>query len=190
MFRLNSPLPHSIAVAGFSFEVDMAFDNVLDVLDLLHGDGDDAQKLIGALALFIGPLPDFLIEPSDQFAVLQAIMQAYVIPEPRKPKMDLNGDPMPEDDSEQPAVIDYTQDAEYIWTSFIQAYGIDLDQERGRMDWRKFRALLRDLPDNTKLKQIVQIRAWRPEKGTSGQARKQMRELQDEFALDDEVDEE
>lgn len=189
MFRLNSPLPHSIAVAGFSFDVDLAFDNVLDVLDVLRGDGDDAQKLIAALALFIGPLPDWLIEPTDQYAVLQGIMQAYVIPAPPKPKTDLNGDPMPEHEDDTPPVVDYTQDAEYIWTGFVQAYGIDLTEQRGQLDWRKFQALLRDLPDDTKLKQIIRIRTWKPEKGTSGQARRQMRELQDEFALD-EVDEE
>lgn len=55
-------------------------------------------------------------------------------------------------------VIDFNQDANAIYASFLQAYGIDLIEERGRLDWRKFVALLAGLPEQTQMAQIIKIR--------------------------------
>jgi len=57
-----------------------------------------------------------------------------------------------------PRVLDFTQDAEAIYASFRQAYGIDLYEEQGRMDWRIFMALFQGLPENTKIREIMSIR--------------------------------
>lgn len=57
-------------------------------------------------------------------------------------------------------VIDYIEDGEYIYASFLQAYNIDLvDVEE--LHWHKFKALLLGLPDNTKIKEIMSMRGWR-----------------------------
>lgn len=55
-------------------------------------------------------------------------------------------------------LLDFEQDAAYILASFRAAYGIDLNAERGRMDWRVFLALFRGLPDDSKIKEIMRIR--------------------------------
>lgn len=55
-------------------------------------------------------------------------------------------------------VIDYVLDGEYIVGSFMSAYGIDLTV--CDMHWHLFKALFLSLPDDTKIKQIMQMRAW------------------------------
>lgn len=56
-------------------------------------------------------------------------------------------------------IIDYVEDGEYIYSSFLQAYGIDLvDVEE--LHWHKFKALLLGLPDSTKMKEIMSMRGY------------------------------
>jgi hypothetical protein len=63
-------------------------------------------------------------------------------------------------------VIDFNQDAMYIYASFRQAYGIDLQAELGRLDWREFIALLRGLPQDTKISEVMSIRSRKMPKPT------------------------
>ena len=54
--------------------------------------------------------------------------------------------------------MDFEQDAGLIYAGFLQAYGIDLFQERNRMDWRIFIELVRGLPEGTEFSRVVKIR--------------------------------
>lgn len=53
-------------------------------------------------------------------------------------------------------VFDFSEDAEYIFASFFQEYGIDLAESS--MHWYKFLALLGGLSENCPLKKAI---AWR-----------------------------
>ncbi len=55
-------------------------------------------------------------------------------------------------------VIDFFQDADYIYTAFLQAYNIDLMSLMDKLDWRVFIAMLGSLPADTRLMQIIDIR--------------------------------
>ncbi len=52
--------------------------------------------------------------------------------------------------------FDFTQDAEYIYASFWQAYGIDL--HTATLHWEQFMALFEGLPQDTAIKEIINIR--------------------------------
>lgn len=54
--------------------------------------------------------------------------------------------------------MDFEQDAGLIYAGFRQAYGIDLYQERNKLDWRIFLALVRGLPENTEFSRVVKLR--------------------------------
>ena len=56
-----------------------------------------------------------------------------------------------------PPVIDFSQDWEYIYAAFRQAYGIDLFAE-SEMHWFLFLALIRGLPKSTRMAEIMEIR--------------------------------
>lgn len=54
-------------------------------------------------------------------------------------------------------IYDFDYDADYIYAAFMQQYGIDLTERS--MHWWKFKALFSSLTDDTKLAEIMRIRA-------------------------------
>lgn len=82
-------------------------------------------------------------------------------------------------------VMDYGQDANLIVAAFRHVYGIDLQREAARMDWRVFRALLSGIGSETQLGQIVEIRAREIPKRTkhNAEAIREMQRLKAEYAV-------
>ena len=63
------------------------------------------------------------------------------------------------DETDSENVLSFTQDSLYIYGSFMAAYGMDLFAEQGRLHWWKFIGLFEALPDESKIKQVMSIRA-------------------------------
>jgi len=106
---------------------------------------------------------------------------------------DLAGNPMKttaNDDTKQRAPYDIRYDGDYIYSSFVQAYNMDLFDMQGKLHWRKFNALLSGLPEGTKLTEVIKIRKWKPQKGDSAEYKEEMRRLQKDYALPYEIIEE
>lgn len=78
--------------------------------------------------------------------------------------------------SEGARTLDLLSDGEFIVGAFQQAYNVDLTS--CSMHWHRFLALLRSLPSDTRLAQIMGYRAWREsdEKRKPADARKELRE--------------
>ena len=80
--------------------------------------------------------------------------------------------------------FDIVQDADYIFAGFMQVYGIDLDECDMKVE--KFIALLKGLPSDTKLSEIIKIRTMEVPKATKYNA-KQISDIliaKRDFALD------
>lgn len=81
---------------------------------------------------------------------------------------------------ERPRALDVALDGDYVVAAFWQAYGVDLTS--ASMHWHLFRALLRGLPDDTRLSQAMGWRTW-----LEGDERRKpttvRRELRDAWAL-------
>lgn len=143
-------LPSHIDVAGESFLIKTDFRLWLDfdkkisskdcrLVDLLYLLDDCYDSAICFEWLFEHPM-DFC----------NALMQFYSNPNKTPKKSDTGAE----------KVLDYIEDGEYIYSSFLQAYNIDLvDVEE--LHWHKFKALLLGLPDNTKIKEIMSMRGWK-----------------------------
>ena len=87
---------------------------------------------------------------------------------------------VPKDDNyDGPDLIDYLIDGDYIYSGFVQAYGIDLVDTD--MHWHKFLALLEGLPDNTVMSKIISYRAYSGSSKDPGH--KEYIKLQDMWAL-------
>lgn len=56
-------------------------------------------------------------------------------------------------------LYDYILDGEYIYSSFMQAYNIDL-VDILYLHWHKFKALFLGLPNDTKMKEIMGLRGY------------------------------
>ena len=153
--RPYEDLPTSVDYNGQTYALDLSyavFFAVADVLDddrLMYG-----QKLATALDLFVvGDHPE---DPE----LLSAIY-------------DLLKDDRPHFDG--PTYMDIEQDWPYICAGFQQTYGIDLYADK-TIHILRWQALLQGLPKNTKLMDIIGIRAADVPKPTKDNA-KQIAEL-------------
>jgi len=189
MFKVHEKLETEIEVAGVVYEVNLAFDNVMKLLDLIKQPHfSDGEKVFYGIYLLLGVELD--IEMEQQLIVFESLIENFVHAEDeRDVNVDLEGNIMPVADKKQ--TYDLTHDAGYIYTSFRQAYDINLFKEHGRLDWREFKILLRDLPDDTKFKQVIDIRTRPYPKGKGmSEERKQLKDLKRNFALPGSVEDE
>ncbi|MCD5011517.1 Gp15 family bacteriophage protein [Enterococcus durans] len=184
--RLNDPLVTSIEFDGIELPIDLTFDNVLDVFDILE-DSDlfPEEKVNMCLELLISDFEKIFQGPSEQqFLLFNHILENYIsVGDSDGFETDRLGNPMPNAVKEK-KTISLVHDAKYIYASFRQI-GINLFEEQGRMMWEEFHALLESLPDNTILARIIQIRTWEPSKGESAKEKERMRKLQQKYALPD-----
>ncbi len=183
--RLNDPLPTSFIYDGREYTIDLTFDNVLDVFDVMDDVFlRDYEKIKIALELLLG-------KDSEEWDELPIKLWNYIlenfinIKEKQIIEYDIKGNPMPvaEEEDATERITDIRNDAEYIYTSFRQAYNINLYEEQGKLHWFEFRALLNGLPSNTVMQRIIQIRLWKPSKGESTEYKDSMRKLQKIYAL-------
>ena len=70
--------------------------------------------------------------------------------------------------SNERAVFDIVQDLDYIFAGFMQAYKIDLDEND--LPIEKFIALLKGLPSDTRLADIIKVRTMKVPKPTKNNA--------------------
>lgn len=185
MFSLSNELVNSVEINGLLYEVDMSFDNILRLVDILNdNDLDDlTQILTGIEMLFDQPLNCSIEEQAEIFN--QAYTALIGFDDEKELEYDLLGNLMPGQESEQKeAMYDILQDAEYIYASFMQDYDIDLIEQQGKLHWYKFKALLAGLREDTKFKKVIEIRQMPLPTGKgSGKHRKEVEELKKVYAL-------
>lgn len=185
MFDLAYPLNESVTIDGKEYPLNLAFDNVLRLLDML---GDEELSPIvqinTGLKMLIGT--DLKMDIDKKEEVFYQIFQSTIGKDVEtNQNLDIEGNPMPQQKEEK--VYSIKQDAPYIYASFYQDYGIDLFEMQGKLHWEKFKALLTGLSPNTKFKEIVNIRTMElpTGKGTEKQ-RKNIKELKEYYRLKEE----
>lgn len=136
--RLYDDLPCSVEYDGAVYDLDLSYTAVLAAFDALEDNKLSAfMQVETALDLLL------LDEHPCDIELLKAIVQ-IITPQDRKRK-------------NRAPVIDFKQDWPYIYAGFRQAYGIDLFEDRG-LHWLLFLALLRSLPQSTRMAEIIGIR--------------------------------
>lgn len=186
--RLNSPLVTSFSFNGVEYELDMAFDNILDVFDQLSNEKlRDHEKISRCLRLLLDDqeLPQSWQSRTELW---NYIYENFILFKEKEPiAYDRKGNPMPvpKDEDDDKRHIDLEQDAEYIYASFLQAYNINLYEQQRSMHWYEFKALLNGLPSNTIMQRVIQIRAWKPSKHDTPKHIEDMKKLQRQHALHD-----
>lgn len=130
------------------YELDLTYDKVLNVKRMYTEKLlDDADILRGALELFGIPERAILrLSWPERSELLEQIFREKIAGRPR-PKV-----------GQQKILFDFEEDGEYIYASFMQAYGIDLIDQQGRLPWSRFMALFQGLPGDTKIKEVMRIR--------------------------------
>ena len=133
------PLPSSVEYNGTLYDVDLSYGVFFAVADILKDDRLSVlQQVRLALDMFIGP------EAPDDVKLLKAVYDLIKDDRPKPP--------------DGPKHMDIEQDWPYICAGFQQAYGINLYANK-EMHIMRFQALLQGLPKDTKLAEIIGIRA-------------------------------
>ncbi|URZ87555.1 Gp15 family bacteriophage protein [Floricoccus penangensis] len=181
--KLNDPLVSNIIFFETEFSLDLSFDNVLDVLDIMNDcDLFIEEKVDICTELLVGK-NNLLFE--EKISLFSHIINNYINVNSNRVEIDRAGNPMPSIEVSK-KTIDLVQDAKYIYSSFRQI-GINLFKEQGKLSWEEFQALLESLPEDTIMSKIIQIRQWTPTKGEDANYREQMRKLQRKYSLENNV---
>ena len=196
MLDLSRKLTDKLVIDDEEFPLNLSFDNVLRLFEMWRD--EDVPEFVkphfGIRILTGETLEDFTVEEMSE--VFNEVFEEHIslsAVEDNHVEYDLAGNPMKTTASsgkQEQAPYDIRFDGDYIYSSFLQAYGIDLFDVQGQLHWRKFNALLSGLPEGTKLMEVIKIRKWKPQKGDSSEYKEEMRRLQKDYALPYEVIEE
>lgn len=188
--KLNDPLVESFEFRGEIYPIDLSFNKVLDVFDVIDDDFlNEAEKCFLCL--------DILLDRTDLPFTYAVDLWVYIktnfidAERPEKPQLDIKGNPMPvvKEKEDNKKVIDLSLDAEFIYASFRQTYQINLLKEQNRLSWIEFKALLNALPDDTVMQRIIAIRQWEDDGEGSKKYRDNMRKLKAKYSLDEREEE-
>lgn len=147
MFSLTRNPENSIEYEGKNYKLNLAFDRVLLFYEYLQKekDSEPAETVAMGLSLLCASSVKGL-SLEDRFNLLDLIFKERINTKNDGPKG-------------EPKVMDFLIDAERIYSGFVQAYGMDLTEQRDRLSWAKFIALLDGLPASTRFREVISIRA-------------------------------
>lgn len=177
MLSLKYSFDDTVDIDGVMYTVNASFDVIMRVLDMMKDEKLTAEESVNlGLVILLGSDEDvrsYLQDPENlvfmselsfekRLELLVEIMREYVGSE-QEEQYDLAGNPMPVvNDDVDVTLLDFDHDAESIYASFMQAYRIDLIDEQGKLHWSKFVALLNGLPEDSQIRRIISLRAWKP----------------------------
>lgn len=139
--KLFEPLPFTVVYKGRSYPIKPFFDYVLRVFDIFQQKDLPIENRID-LALYV-IAPKARIKESDKPEFLNAVFDLLM---------------GKSEAQETQRSMDMVQDADLIFASFYQAYAIDLYKMQGKLHWLSFRMLLQNLPQDTPLMRVIEVR--------------------------------
>lgn len=150
-------LPNTISIGNDEYQINTDFKNWLEFHRLLTKREPTGEDVINAFSWVLPVLPnheaDVVIDELIKFMTLEKEEEK----DDDEPM--LMRDLMEESIEKpyEPPVLDYDFDADYIYSAFLQQYGINLRESN--MHWFEFKALFKGLTDNVKLTKIIGYRA-------------------------------
>lgn len=156
--------------------VNPAFDTVLEIQRLYkEEDLTDFEKIEQSLKMLVKNRWNLrLFSPGEKVKLMEEIGKVYI---ETKKRPQIRKSALP--------VLDFEEDGDYIYASFMQDYGIDLIDQQGRLPWKKFIYLFNGLSSGTKIRQVMQIRSMEVPKYTGKNAKQiqEINELKSYYAL-------
>lgn len=135
MGSIFTPLPYEVREKGRIYTLTPSFDNVLQMYQAIEGlDSWDKPEVM------LSYLVKQKVKPS--LGLLKAVSDVLFTPSKESGEK----------------AFDFVQDSPLIYAAFMQAYGMDLVEQQGKLHWWKFQSLLNGLPSNTRFSEIVSIR--------------------------------
>lgn len=177
----------TITVEGVEHRLYLEYDRVLRFFEMLQDEGlRDEQKISLGIEMIIQK--ELHLEINKKADILNEIIGKINEKEGENNDypLDRNGNPIIRNKKKKKKkeLFSFEHDAKYIFSAFVQTYGINLFEVQGEMSWWEFKALLEGLPDDTLFNKIVDIRAKPlPEGKYNKEEREQLKKLKRRFAL-------
>lgn len=127
------------------YNVNIAFNRMLKAIDILEDkDLEGSEKIIYLYECFVDE--KYKCSLNDKAGIVNKIMEhANKFFKDRK-------------SSDSEVLMDIKQDFEYIYSSFMMDYHIDLIDEIDKLSWIKFISLLNGFSSKTKMSEVIKIR--------------------------------
>lgn len=150
-------LNNEFAYHDKTYLINLSFDTVISFYQLLDDNHFSAEeKIVVAFQMFFG------FEPHDADFAVAAFEQIneYLRQTPYGNDNDdgVSSSDMQGNVTKPVKYYSFTQDAEAIYSSFMEQYGINLLREKQKMHWDEFKALFAGLNERTYMSRIIQIR--------------------------------
>lgn len=185
---ISRQLANEVQIEDEKYTIDMAFDNILRFIQLL-GDKKvtEEDKIETGIKILLDEDLDY--EPVVLYKIFKQLLEIIFDADSEETKedivYDLAGDPLPaEFQKKEKEYYSLTEDAQYIFSSFKHYYNIDLFEEQGELDWRKFKAYLNDLGSDTKFSEVVKIRMMEIPADATEAEKNDIRKLKAAYALE------
>ncbi|MFP3415000.1 Gp15 family bacteriophage protein [Bacillus sp. SIMBA_074] len=171
---------------GVRLELNLSFDNIMLLLELLSDeDIDELSRITIALQM--------LIVDNSVISQLDMELRSMLFMDILKSRLDIdlktlmNNDKKEDGDEKllEPPIVDFTIDAERIFSSFLFDYNIDLIEQQGKMQWNKFLALFRNLSEKSPMGQALHYRTCEiPQKDKhNADERKRIKKMKELYEL-------
>src|SRR5690625_4073884 len=183
--NLAYPITDTAEIEGVTYDLDMSFDNILRLFDLIRDESiaDDIKVHTGLLMLIDDDLMQYDIETKAQIFI-DLFKNAIGADEEKHQAVDLAGNPMPKMTDEDKKTHDLVQDAEYIYASFMHTYRIDLFELQGKLQWKKLKAPMTGLDEASIFSRVVGMReAISPTGKGTAKARERLCKLKCKYSL-------
>jgi hypothetical protein len=163
---LTDDFPDGWNLEGKIYKIKTDFRNVLKFFKVIKKKGmTEREKACTILDLFFYEIPD-----TDKVWEFLGFW--------------INGGETKKDEGVERKVFDFIVDSGRIYAAFMQSYNIDLTSQQ--MHWFKFLELMQNIPDDTRLMQVIDIRSRKPAKGDSKEYIRELRKMQNRYKIDDE----
>mgnify|MGYP002802242384 FL=1 len=165
---------NEVTIGKLKFFINPAFDIVLQVQELFEEELSEQDKVEQALRMLVlNTMRLNWMDPHKKVLLLKEIYKKCINTMKHPPTR------------RKQRVLDFVYDGEYIYSSFMMDYGIDLIEEQGKLHWKKFIILFQGLSDRTKIREIMRIRAMDiPEyNGKNGKYVQEIQDLKSYYAL-------
>lgn len=129
------------------------FDVVLRSFELFNDERlNDFQRLDIALDMFIENKEDIAgIKVEEKAIIINTIYTKFINDDIEEK----------EEQGTDKQIYDLEKDAEYIYASFLFDYNMDLYEQQGKLHWKKFKALLRNLSEESKFVKVIGYRTMK-----------------------------
>lgn len=172
-------LPEKVEIEGTEYKINTNFRHGM-MFELLMQDTTllEKEKLILALELYYDPIPR---NPNE---AVEKLLWFYRCGKEKEIEDDSNNDSDGYDNRKADDIYSFEYDDDYIYSAFLDQYGIDL-QDIEYLHWWKFKAMFKSLKDDNLISKIMGYRSMTINNDMSDKDKEYYRRMKKIYALPD-----